>query len=302
MHLNKPIPSQDALRSIITKHYHCGETDCVNQLLTELGFNAELESQIDTLARQLITTVRKKEASKKGVEALMVHYDLSTQEGIMLMCLAEALLRIPDKETEHLLIRDKLTSAQWGEHLGKAESSFVNMATWGLALTGKILNKDPDANSFKKLWQKMLRTSSEPVVRRAVREAIKIMSEQFVLGRKIEEALKRSKESIDKGYSFSYDMLGEAARTMKDADAYLKAYTDSISAIGKTVDPNAPLFHQPNISVKLSAIYPRYDFLHQTAARTTLIKRLKKLSLLAKSVGICLTVDAEEADRLDLSL
>lgn len=302
MKLNTIMPAQDALRQVITDHYHIDEAVYLDELLQLLQFDAATETQIRDIAQSLVVEVRKKEATKKGVEALMVHYDLSTQEGIMLMCLAEALLRIPDKDTENLLIRDKLTSAQWEEHIGQAESSFVNMATWGLALTGKLLHKDSEEHSFKSLWSKMIRRSSEPVVRRAVREAIKVMSEQFVLGRTIEEALERSAPGIKKGYSYSYDMLGEAARTMTDADVYLEAYQMAIDAIGKTVDEKIIMFKRPSISVKLSALYPHYTFLHQETAAAVLIERLKNLAIRAKGVGICLTVDAEEANRLDMSL
>ena len=302
MYLNKTIAAQDPLREAITRYYHSDETTCINELLASLQFTPELESQIRVLAEQLVTTVRAKEAGKKGVEALMVHYDLSTQEGIMLMCLAEALLRIPDKETENLLIRDKLSGAEWHDHLNRAESSFVNVATWGLALTGKLLHKDPEAGSFKQMWQTLVRRSSEPVVRTAVREAIKVMSEQFVLGREMTEALKASHDKYKPGYTFSYDMLGEAARTMVDADAYLIAYEQAITALSKAVDNAKSLIERPSISVKLSAIYPRYSFLHQELAESVLVKRLTQLALQAKAAGICLTVDAEETDRLDLSL
>lgn len=302
MYLNEQTPPQEPLREVITRYYHMDETGCITELLNSLQFTPELESEIRLLAEQLVMTVRVKEASKKGIEALMVHYDLSTQEGIMLMCLAEALLRIPDKETENLLIRDKLTSAEWHDHLNRAESSFVNMATWGLALTGKMLYKDPEAGSFKQLWQTLVRRSSEPMVRKAVREAIKVMSEQFVLGREINEALTSSHEKYKPGYTFSYDMLGEAARTMIDADAYLTAYKQAITELGRAVDTTKSLIERSSISVKLSAIYPRYSFLHQELAVMVLVKRLKGLALHAKSVGVCLTVDAEETDRLDLSL
>ncbi len=302
MYLNTPIPAQDALREAITQHYHMDETICIELLLSQLDFTTATEKDIELAAKRLVMKVREKEAQKTGVEALMVHYDLSTKEGIMLMCLAEALLRIPDKDTENLLIRDKLTSAEWDTHLGRAESSFVNMATWGLALTGKILNKSDQSNSFSNIWKALLRRSSEPVVRKAVREAIRLMSEQFVLGRQITEALKRSQPSIDKGYAFSYDMLGEAARTMHDADLYLASYLEAIEAIGETVNHDQEFFRRPSISVKLSAIYPRYDFLHREMAIDVLVSRLKQLCMAAKKVEICLTVDAEEAKRLDLSL
>lgn len=293
---------KDTLREAIIKHYHINEDEHLDTLLSYLNYSTEFEAEIEVLARTFVTAVREKEMAKGGVEALMVHYDLSTQEGIMLMCLAEALLRIPDAETENLLIRDKLTSAHWQSHIGKAESSFVNLATWGLALTGKVLNHDPQAGTFKKLWQGLLQRSGEPVIRRAVREAIKVMSEQFVLGRTIEEALERSQPGFKKGYSYSYDMLGEGARTLPDAQTYQAAYTSAIKAIAGAVNPDAPILRRPSISVKLSALYPRYEFLHQEAAIESLSVLLKALCMEAKAAGICLTVDAEEADRLDISL
>lgn len=293
---------KNAVRQAIIAAYHSDETACVEQLLSSIQDLSAQSSAIEQIARELVINVREEEAKKSGIELFMQHYDLSTEEGIMLMCLAEALLRIPDKETENLLIRDKLTSADWTRHVGQGESAFVNMATWGLALTGKVLNKGGDGKRFQQLWKGFVRRSSEPVVRRAVREAIKIMSEQFVLGRTIEEALKLSKPHLDRGYAFSYDMLGEAARTLPDAEAYFNAYYQSITAIGKTAASDKTLFQRPSISVKLSALYPRYEFNYQTKAVPYLVKQLTALSLEAKRVGIALTVDAEEADRLDLSL
>lgn len=302
MKLNHILNPRETLREAITQHYHIDEGIYVDTLLSYLNYNDDIEAQIAALAREFVQGVREKEMKKRGVEALMVHYDLSTQEGIMLMCLAEALLRIPDTQTEDLLIRDKLTSAHWSSHLGKAESSFVNLATWGLALTGKVLDHDPQAGTFTKLWKGLLQRSGEPVIRTAVREAIKVMSEQFVLGRTIKEALKRSEPGIEKGYSYSYDMLGEAARTLPDAAAYYEAYSAAIQSVESTINPDMPILKRPSISVKLSALYPRYEFAHQADAVVHLSAQLKSLCLLAKSVGICLTVDAEEADRLDMSL
>ncbi len=297
-----PLDLSDPKRTDLTTYYHMDEAQCVNLLLEELHFSTDTEQKIETLATQLVETVREQTSKKGGIEAFMMHYDLSTEEGIMLMCLAEALLRIPDKETEDLLIQDKLTGANWEQHVGVSESSLVNMATWGLALTGKVLTTDEQPGKFKKLWKGLVRRSGEPVIRQAVREAIKIMSLQFVLGRVIEEALNRSAELAKKGYSYSYDMLGEVARTQKDADAYFVSYQHAIEAMGKTTKANDNIFHGPSISVKLSALYPRYEFKQRDIAIPFLTERLKTLMRAAKQANISVTIDAEEADRLDMSL
>lgn len=298
----KNFPEPDALRVQMNAAYRMDETLCVTALLEKLHFEPEKRNLVAQLAKQLVTKVREGEAERSGIEMLMMHYDLSTEEGIMLMCLAEALLRIPDKETEDLLIRDKLTSVDWEKHLGQSESSFVNMATWGLALGGKILKKPEQAkNYFWKLWGNLVAKSSEPVIRQAVREAIKVLSEHFVLGRTIDEALKHSQPMLEKNYAFSYDMLGEVARTEKDAERYFAAYNQAIIAIGNS-HAGKNLFHGPNISVKLSALHPRYEANKREETVPFLVEKLKSLALQAKNSGVSLTVDAEEADRLNLSL
>lgn len=297
--LNVP---QTQLRQAIVDAYYMDEAEAVKALLHELGFDDELESSVSTLASQLVVGVREQDDKKTPMEAFMAHYDLSTDEGILLMCLAEALLRIPDKETENLLIRDKLSGANWKQHIGVSESSFVNIATWGLALTGKVLKQDKSQGVFHKVWRGLLEKSSEPVVRKAVREAIKIMSQQFVLGRSMPEALKNSQQHLAEGFSYSYDMLGEAARTQTDANHYFEAYAEAIDAMATTSNDDAHSRSRPSISVKLSALYPRYEFTHQHQAVAYLTKQLKLLALKAKQQAICLTVDAEEADRLDISL
>lgn len=278
------------------------ETKAVETLLTYLDFSQDLQGEVSVLAERLVGSVREHQVEKTAIEDFMLHYDLSTEEGILLMCLAEALLRVPDKDTEDLLIRDKLTSAAWGQHLGRSESTLVNMATWGLALSGKILRKKKSGNSyFKSVWQGLIRRSGEPVVRKAVRKAMKILSEQFVIGRNIKEALIKSKSLVDDGYCFSYDMLGEVARTQADADRYYQAYYEAISAIG-TEAKNSDLINGPSISVKLSALYPRYEFTHRDTAVPYLIERSKKLVAHAKNNNLSITIDAEEADRLEMSL
>lgn len=301
MLLKKRIEKQPPLRAAMTEAYRMNETDCVNALIDSLNFSDQTESTITQLAHSLVESVRKKESNKTGIEALMMYYDLSNEEGVMLMCLAEALLRVPDTDTKDLLIRDKLTSANWKKHIGESESSFVNMATWGLAMTGKILDTDKDSGYFYKMWQGLLRKSGEPAIRQAVKQAVKVMSHQFVIGRTIGEAIDRSKSYNEQGYVFSYDMLGEVARTQDDADRYFAAYENAIEVIGEKGDKK-DLINGPSISVKLSALYPRYEFNQQEKAIPILTQRLKALALKAKAAGISLTVDAEEADRLEMSL
>ncbi len=297
MYFTRPLLNR---RPKVSAAYHQEEASCVGERLTSLNFNETIEANIHALAMRLVTLVRQEEVSKTGMEAVMDHYDLSTEEGVMLMCLAEALLRVPDKQTENLLIRDKLTSADWEAHLGVSESSFVNLATWGLALTGKVLKKDDTAGNFKQLWQNLIRKSGEPVVRQAVREAIKVMSHQFVLGRTIEEALEKATELVEEGYTFSFDMLGEGARTQEDANTYFAAYLRAIGMLQES--PETPLFKARSISVKLSALYPCYTFEHQETAVPFLVDRLKTLARAAKENHISLTVDAEESYRLEISL
>jgi RHH-type proline utilization regulon transcriptional repressor/proline dehydrogenase/delta 1-pyrroline-5-carboxylate dehydrogenase len=296
-----PLGRQDAIRRAMHPFYRAEESMCVEKLVSYLEMDDAQEKVIRTLAENLVQSVRDSEAESSAIEALMLHYDLSTEEGILLMCLAEALLRVPDKKTEQLLIKDKLTSAHWEAHIGASESSFVNMATWGLALSGKILGQKSGAGYFKSLWQGLVRRGGEPVIRKAVREAMKVLSEQFVVGRNINEALKRSRDMRKKGYRYSYDMLGEVARTQKDADHYYKAYYDAISSLGESKQSD-DIIAGPSISVKLSALYPRYEYSHRQEAVAYLIPKVKELVLHAKQNNLSMTIDAEEADRLQLSL
>ncbi|MCB1826988.1 MAG: bifunctional proline dehydrogenase/L-glutamate gamma-semialdehyde dehydrogenase PutA [Coxiellaceae bacterium] len=301
MFFNEPLAPQAPLLAAMTAAYRQDETACVNRLLAQLDFTPLEHEQIQRLAHDFVTRVREQESDKGGVEALMQHYDLSTEEGIVLMCIAEALLRIPDKKTQDLLIQDKMTSANWDSHIGKSSSTFVNVATWGLALTGNILEITDKAGFFKKVWKGMLRESGEGMIRQAVKEAVKVMSEHFVLGRSIEEAVKRSQELSKRGYRFSFDMLGEVARTMADADRYFAAYQSAIEVLSHAdVDHDAT--SGQSISVKLSALYPRYEFLQKESAIPFLTQRLKTLCQQAKAGGLNLTVDAEETDRLEMSL
>ncbi|MFW0102641.1 MAG: bifunctional proline dehydrogenase/L-glutamate gamma-semialdehyde dehydrogenase PutA [Coxiella-like endosymbiont] len=292
--------SVDSVRPLLNIAYRMDETECVEYLLNIIDFTTEVERAVNQFAEKLVIKIRKQESKKGGIEGLMWQYDLSTEEGIVLMCLAEALLRVPDKETENLLICDKLTSATWEKHVGASESTFVNFATWGLALSAKVLKKEK-AGQFKTIWHNLIRKSGEPVIRKVVREAIKLLGEQFVLGRTINEAIQRSQNALREGFHYSYDMLGEVARTQVDADRYYNSYFQAISMLGKTRSAEN-IYEGPSISVKLSALYPRYEFKKRELAVPFLINRAKELALHAKQQKIGMTIDAEEADRLDISL
>lgn len=302
MIFKEPLSPQSELRRKISEHYRMDENTCVNRLLAEAQLPPESVARIQERARGLVATVREKRLKEGGVDAFLHQYDLSSEEGIALMCLAEALLRIPDEETAEQLIRDKLVPQNWRAHSGKSESLFVNAATWGLMLTGHVYKwHELETANLAQSLQRWVSRRGEPVARKAVSYAMKILGRQFVMGRTIEEALKRARESEAVGYRYSYDMLGEAAKTAEDAENYFKAYQQAIDAIGKAAKGKGP-FEGPGISVKLSALYPRYEFSHGPEAVSAIAKKLLSLTIQAKNYGLGLTVDAEEADRLELSL
>ncbi len=259
--------------------------------------------KISNTAALLVRAVRKNTEKEGGIEAFLQQYDLSSEEGVLLMCIAEALLRIPDADTADRLIADKITSAKWKDHLGESDSLFVNASTWGLMLTGQLLDVDSAGANPMQLMQKLASRAGEPVVRTAMRQAMRIMGHQFVMGRTIEEALKRSVKKDNRAYRYSFDMLGEAALTATDAARYFEAYHDAIGAIG--AGPQAPadsIFAAPSISVKLSALHPRYLYSHEDRVLNELVPKVTELAVHARESGIGLTIDAEEADRLELSL
>lgn len=293
------IETQDPLRKKITQAYRQDEGACIEFLLKNSELPDQQWHQIENLSKELIQKAR--ESKPSALDSFMAQYDLSSEEGIALMCLAEALLRIPDPATVDKLIKDKLVNANWEEHLGESTSLFVNAATWGLMLTGNLLR--PEQN-HEKYWKgtvkKLVSNHSEPVIRKAIQRAMSIMGRQFVLGETIESALKRSKEEQNKHYAYSFDMLGEAARTEEDAKTYFKAYQKAIHAIGAGV--NTTPIKSNGISVKLSALHPRFEANKRPIVVEELTPRLHELALLAKKYNIGLTVDAEEADRLDLTL
>lgn len=295
------LPDRDALRQAIIDAYRRDENVCVDYLLQQASLSPEALNAIESTARALVKQVREERLGKGGIDAFLYQYHLSSEEGIALMCLAEALLRIPDKDTIDLLLRDKLTTPDWQTSLGKSDSLFVNAATWGLMLTGRVLSTNESTNHFKRVFKSLVERAGEPVIRKAVGEAMRILGKQFIVGRTIDEALRRAQKPEKIGYRFSYDMLGEAARTIEDAERYFQAYQSAIDAIGTAAAGRGPI-EGPGISIKLSALYPRYEVGRWTEAVDVLSERLLRLAQQAKRYNIGLTVDAEESDRLEMSL
>lgn len=270
----------------------------VSRMVTEAGLSAAERAQICTAAARLVEDVRG--ATSPGMmEVFLAEYGLSTDEGVALMCLAEALLRVPDADTIDALIEDKIAASDWSKHLGHSTSPLVNASTWALMLTGKVL--DGDAPGPAQALRAAIRRVGEPVIRTAVARAMREMGRQFVLGETIGAAMKRAAGMEAKGYTYSYDMLGEAARTEADAARYHLSYSRAILAIAEACDA-VDIRQNPGISVKLSALFPRYEMSHRDQALSELVPRLRSLALLAKSANMGLNVDAEEADRLSLSL
>lgn len=293
-------------RARIAEFYLADETELVRDLAEEARLtNAERE-RVDAIARRLVHAARATRRQFGSVDAFMAEYSLSSQEGVVLMCLAEALLRVPDAETADRLIADKISEGDWEKHLGHSDSLFVNASSWGLMLTGRFLGfaESEEENAYARL-KSLAARSGEPVIRQAVRHAMRIMGEQFVLGRTIAEALKRGRADAAKGYLFSFDMLGEAAVTAADADRYFASYSKALKAVaedaGQNDDPQA-VFQRPSLSVKLSALHPRYEEAQEDRVFAELYPRLIALARNAKAANIGLTVDAEESERLDISL
>lgn len=296
--------------------HRADETACVKKLLAGgAGGDGELRRAAErrrtaALARKLVLQVRDDSAGHGGVDAFLHEYGLSTDEGVVLMCLAEALLRVPDAATADQLIRDKLAAADWQSHLGHSDSLLVNAATWALLLTGRIITPaDFTALSAQRMVAALAGRIGEPLVRRAVTRAMRILGRQFVMGRDIAEALARARADEEDGRRHSYDMLGEAALTADDAARYLDAYHAAIAAIGagnggsevKNGDVD-PVLRNSGISVKLSALHPRYEPAQEERVLAELAPRLLGLAVAAREFNIGLTVDAEEAARLLPSL
>jgi len=292
-----------ALRAAIDAAARPAEPQCVAPLLDAARAPAAEAAAIQSLAAQLAGRLRERGVGggREGlVQGLIQEFSLSSQEGVALMCLAEALLRIPDTATRDALIRDKIGDANWESHLGRSRSLFVNAATWGLLLTGKLVATHTERGLASALTRVVAR-SGEPLIRRGVDMAMRLMGEQFVTGETIEEALANAQRREAEGFRYSYDMLGEAAMTAADAQRYHDSYTASIHAIGRAAGGRG-IIEGPGISVKLSALHPRYSRAQRDRVMAELAARLLELALLARHYDIAINIDAEEADRLDISL
>jgi len=301
MDLVADLPPQTPLRAAIGNANRLGEDAAVAAILAAPEMPAEARDRIAATARRLVAEVRRERLGKGGLDAFLHEYALSSPEGVALMCLAEALLRIPDADTVDRLIRDKLAAADWHSHLGHSGSLFVNASTWALMLTGRLLRADTAETDLGHVLTRLVARSGEPVLRQALTAAMHILAGQFVMGRTIGEALDRARAAEQHGYRHSYDMLGEAARTGADAARYRAAYERAIAAIGGAAAGRA-IEAAPGISVKLSALHPRYEMAQRDRIMRELAPSLLGLAQHAKAAGIGFTIDAEEADRLELSL
>ncbi len=292
-----PRDSQINPRHIIDTQSLADEGALIAALIADAGLDAATRARIVASGADLVRQIRG--SAKPGLmEVFLAEYGLSTDEGIALMCLAEALLRVPDATTMDALIEDKIAPSDWGRHLGKSASSLVNASTWALMLTGKVLDdREPGVAGHLRAAVKRL---GEPVIRTAVSRAMKEMGRQFVLGETIDAAMKRARDLESKGYTYSYDMLGEAARTESDARRYHLSYTRAITAIAGAAH-SRDIRENPGISVKLSALHPRYEVAKRDRVMTELVPRVRALAGLARAAGLGFNIDAEEADRLALS-
>jgi RHH-type proline utilization regulon transcriptional repressor/proline dehydrogenase/delta 1-pyrroline-5-carboxylate dehydrogenase len=293
------------VRQKIRDFYRIDENIAVDHILPLAEVNVSARSRAWERARQMVLKIRQDQSGGGAIDALLNEYSLSSEEGVVLMCLAEALLRVPDKHTQDALIRDKISQGQWSSHLGSSDSLFVNASSWGLLITGSMVNyADKRKQDSFGLLKRTVGRLGEPVIRKSMNFAMKIMGKQFVMGETIVAATERAAAKEQQGYVYSYDMLGEGARTMADADRYFKSYEQAIATIGAVAvasgknDPRKV----PGISVKLSAIHPRYEFTDKARVMAEIVPKLKTLCLQAKQFNIGLTVDAEESERLDISL
>ena len=296
---DRKLARDSALREAITSAYRLPEQQAVPPLIEAAAVTPEQAKAIRATAEKAVKAIRSR-GVRDGVDGLMREYALSSQEGIALMCLAEALLRTPDNSTRDLLIADKIAPGNWQSHLGLDRSVFVNAATWGLVVTGKLVTP-VDEKGLSRALSRLVARSGEPVVRAGVKMAMRMLGEQFVSGQTIAEALRNSRAWEEKGFSYSYDMLGEAATTAADAKRYMGEYVGAIHAIGKVAAGRGP-YGGPGISIKLSALHPRYARAQYQRVMDELLPRLKELARLAKGYDIGLNIDAEEMDRLELSL
>jgi RHH-type proline utilization regulon transcriptional repressor/proline dehydrogenase/delta 1-pyrroline-5-carboxylate dehydrogenase len=282
-------------------HAYLGdETLLVREAADRARLGAEQAARVSACAESLIGEIRAARHSRSGLDAFLLEYSLSSKEGVLLLCLAESLLRIPDAATSDRLIAEKIRAGDWHTHAGDSGSLLVNASTWSLMLTGRIVRPESGSSDVASLVQRLVSRLGEPLVRAAMLQAIRILGTQFVMGRTIEEAIERSSDGANAAYRYSFDMLGEAALTWQGADEYLEAYLHAIDAVA--VHTEAPDEARPGISVKLSALHPRYEPARRERVLAELTSRVLQLAGHAAARGVSLTIDAEEAERLELSL
>lgn len=290
------------LQQQITQHYLADEQSFMPELVKIVNHSAEAIERLKQSTADLVKAVRQQDDAVDSIDLLLQQYSLDTHEGVLLMCLAEALLRVPDSATADALIRDKLSVADWKQHLGKSDSLLVNASTWGLLMTGKLVNLDQRNQQPVPVLNKLVNRLGEPMIRKAMAQAMKVMGHQFVLGRTLDEALKNGKPLFNQGYTYSFDMLGEAARTSDDAQRYFSAYLQAIETLGKKGAKLAAEAPPPSISIKLSALHPRYEASKRKRILKELSASLTQLTQRARELNVAVSIDAEEADRLELSL
>lgn len=292
----------EGIRAKVNQLYRAPESQVVTDLIEAARLDSELTRAIQTTAINLVEAVRSGRKKSLGIDSFLTEYSLSSEEGLSLMCLAEALLRVPDHPTINGLIKDKIASLDWKAHQDQSDSLLINATTWALMLTGKVLSPEKAASRLTHVIRTLISRSGEGIVRVAADKAMHIMSKQFVMGRTIQEALKRAKKKEAQGYRYSYDMLGEAALTVADAERYFQAYRAAVEAIGVEAKNMGHMYAKPGISIKLSALHPRYQEAQYERVLAELSPKLLSLAQLAKQHAISLTIDAEESERLELSM
>ncbi|MEH6458077.1 MAG: bifunctional proline dehydrogenase/L-glutamate gamma-semialdehyde dehydrogenase PutA, partial [Cocleimonas sp.] len=298
-----PFYSEDELRVRIQENYLLDEEQAVGDLLNHFSNqNSQFNVNIKKTATELVETIRNADQKLAGIDSFLKEYKLSSEEGISLMCLAEALLRIPDADSSDRLIKDKLKDKDWASHIGKSDSLFVNASSWGLLLTGKFVGLGKDISDNPKDYiSRLVTKTGEPVLRKAMMTAMQVMGKQFVLAESIEGGVKESQSKNLRKYLYSYDMLGEAARTAKDAENYYASYLNAIHVIGKSSKQKNP-YESAGISIKLSALHPRYEFNQEQRVMNELLPLIVSLCEVAVQYDIGVTIDAEESERLEPSL
>jgi RHH-type proline utilization regulon transcriptional repressor/proline dehydrogenase/delta 1-pyrroline-5-carboxylate dehydrogenase len=293
----------DAVARAINHRYLAEEQTLVRELADQARLSDTATRGVGTRALALVQAVRAARSGGGALDAFLREYSLASREGVILMCLAEALLRIPDGETADRLIADKIPSGAWDEHLGDSDSMLVNASTWGLMLTGRVVALDRgDVGEARSWYGRLVAKLGEPVARAALKQAMRILGHQFVMGRDIGEALSRAAGKEERDYRYSFDMLGEAALTREDAERYREKYSAAIKAVGKAVETRESITARHSISIKLSALHPRYEFAQTQRVMDELYPVIEQLVRESREAGIGVTLDAEEAERLELSL